>query len=132
MAHLRSNGWRLYLACAGVLTLAYLPPGSPLHSPLLFNAIGLSAAVAILVGQRLHRPSHRTPWRLFAAAQALFVTGDVLAYNYSRFFHAELPFPSIADAFYLSVYPLLIVGLVILVKRRTAARDAGPLIDSLI
>ena len=51
----------------------------------VFNGIGLSAVVAIVVGVRLHRSSDTTPWYLFAVGQALFVAGDVLAYNSERF-----------------------------------------------
>ena len=69
----------------------------------MFNAIGFSAVVAIVVGVRIHRPAARWPWYLIALGQALFVAGDVLAYNYRAFFGRALPFPSIADPVYLAV-----------------------------
>src|SRR4051812_44325240 len=80
----------------GVAVMAALYLAGPLNEGPVFNLIGASAIAAILVGASLHRPAPRLPWYLFAAAQALFVTGDVLAYNYKRLFGTELPFPSIA------------------------------------
>lgn len=60
------------------------------------------------------------------------MAGDVLAYNYTRFFGGTLPFPSVADVFYLATGPLLIAGLLSLVRRRNPAHDRGTLIDVLI
>jgi hypothetical protein len=68
-----------------------------LNSGSVFNLIGLSAVAAILVGARSDPAGRRLPWYLFALGQALFVLGDVLAYNYQRLFGRPLPFPSIAD-----------------------------------
>jgi diguanylate cyclase (GGDEF)-like protein len=116
----------------GAASAVYLL-GPPLaNSGPVFNAIGASAIVAILVGARRSAKKERLPWYLFALGQALFVTGDVLAYNYQRFFHRELPFPSVADIAYLAVYPCLVVGILVLIRRRAPGRDAASLIDSLI
>ena len=98
----------------------------------VFNMIGLSAPVAIVIAVRMRQPEKKLPWYLFAAGQALFVCGDIITYNYESFFHTALPFPSIGDALYLSVYPCLIVGLLLLVRSRNPGRDRASLIDSLI
>jgi hypothetical protein len=103
-----------------------------LNSGPVYNLIGASAVVALIVGARKNSQAGRLPWYLFALAQALFVTGDVLAYNYERFFGGALPFPSIADPFYLAVGPLLVAGLVLLMRARNATRSRASLIDSLI
>lgn len=122
--------WLLYIAAAGAVAIAYL--AGPLNEGPVFNLIGASAVVATIVGARRNSPEHRLPWYLFALAQALFVSGDVLSYNYTRFFGGALPFPSIADPFYLALYPSLIGGMVLLVRRRSPGRDVASLIDSLI
>ncbi|HVP01456.1 MAG TPA: EAL domain-containing protein [Solirubrobacteraceae bacterium] len=127
-----SRAWWLYLVGAGLLAFAYLLGPPLLHSGPVYNLIGLSGAAAILVGTRINRPSDARPWYLFALAQSLFVTGDVLAYNYQRLFGSQLPFPSVADVFYLAVYPVLIAGLLILIRQRNRGRDTASLIDSLI
>jgi signal transduction histidine kinase len=122
--------WLLYIAAVSAVAIAYL--AGPLNEGPVFNLIGASAVVATIVGARRNSPEHRLPWYLFALAMALFVSGDVLAYNYTRFFGGELPFPSIADPPYLAVYPSLIGGMVLLVRRRNPGRDVASLIDSLI
>jgi signal transduction histidine kinase/CheY-like chemotaxis protein len=131
MKTIRARAWALYLILGSVAALLYMffPP---LHRPLVYNALGLSAAVAIVTGARLHRPQLRLAWFLFAAGQVMFVAGDVIAYNYPHFFHAELPYPSIADLFYLAVYPALLTGLLLLIRRRNPGKDRASLIDALV
>jgi diguanylate cyclase (GGDEF)-like protein/PAS domain S-box-containing protein len=119
-------------ACGGVLvTVAYLfIPGLRLGP--LFNAIAISSPIAIVIAVHLWQPQTKLPWYLFALGQTFFVIGDVITYNYDRFFGAELPFPSIGDVFYLSVYPCLIFGILLLVRRRNPGGDRESVIDSLI
>ena len=69
---------------------------------------------------------------LAAGLSTLFIGGDVITYNYPKFFHHDIPFPSIGDVFYLCVYPCLIAGILLLIRRRTPGRDRDSLIDSLI
>jgi PAS domain S-box-containing protein len=127
----KRHAWVLYLVLGISAALAYLfVPG--LRVGTFFNGIGLSASVAILVAVRLNRPKHRLPWYLFALGQALFVVGDVITYNYDRLFGTSLPFPSVGDFFYLSVYPCLIAGLLLLVRRRNPGGDRASAIDSVI
>jgi diguanylate cyclase (GGDEF)-like protein/PAS domain S-box-containing protein len=129
---LKRKAWWLLLAVMAPISGLYLVGPSALHSGFVFNAIGLGAAAAIVCGVRLHRPGTKWPWYLFAIGQAVFVVGDVLAYNYQRFFGSEIPYPSIADPFYLAVYPPLVLGILILIRRRNPGRDWASLIDSLI
>ncbi len=128
---MRSRGWAIYLVIGGAVLTAFVFVHSIRVGP-LFNVIGLSASVAIVVGARLHEPRQRLPWYLVAIGQALFVAGDVITYNYERFFGTAPPFPSIGDLLYLSVYPFLIAGVLLLVRQRSPGRDRASLIDSLI
>jgi diguanylate cyclase (GGDEF)-like protein/PAS domain S-box-containing protein len=133
---LRRHAWWLYVAAMSALTagyvLAHFSGPHWLNSGPVYNVIGSSTVVALILGARMNSQKHRLPWYLFALGQALFVTGDVLAYNYHRFFGAELPFPSIADPFYLAFYPLLVAGLLLLIHERNETRDRASLIDALI
>jgi diguanylate cyclase (GGDEF)-like protein/PAS domain S-box-containing protein len=124
------HGWWLYLALMTPLSVAYL--AGPLKSGPVFNVIGFSAAIAIVVGVRTHRPSTRLPWYLIALGQFLFVAGDVLAYNYAALFGRPLPFPSIADPVYLMVAPLTVAGMLLLIRKRDPGRDWTSLVDSVI
>ena len=128
MGHpVRGRVWILYVIGALATLAGYYASGQKV---LIFHLIGGSAAVGILVGVAIHRPKHRLPWVLFALGQVLFVAGDVLSYNYQKFFGTELPYPAISDAFYLAVYPCLVTGILLIVRRRSAGRDRGGLIDS--
>ena len=43
-----------------------------------------------------------------------------------------MPFPSVGDIFYVAVYPALMAGLFMLVRRRNPESDRAGVIDSLI
>jgi signal transduction histidine kinase len=128
----RNRAWWVFLVVMAPIVGLYLLGRAPFHSGPVFNAIGLSAVVAIVVGVRLHRPKTSAAWYLIALGQALFVTGDVLAYNYARFFGRSIPFPSIAEIFYLGTFPAIVAGLLLLIRRRSRGGDWASLIDSLI
>ena len=123
----RGNVWWWYVATASVLAGLYMfvPPFKG-QGPLL-NLVGFSGVVAIVAGIRAHKPRARAAWWLFAAGQFLFFSGDVYTYS-----NPNAPFPSPGDALYLAVYPVLMAGLFVLVKRRNPRRDPAALIDALI
>ncbi len=124
------HAWWLYLAVMAPITVAYI--AGPLNAGPVYNAIGFSACIAILVGIRRHKPEARLAWYLIALGLAFLVAGDVLAYNYRAFFGVALPFPSVADPLYLAVYPLTTAGLLLLLRRRNPGRDWTSLLDSVI
>src|SRR6266852_5824228 len=88
---MRSRAWWVYLLSMTPVVGLYLFGPAPINSGPVFNTIGLSAVAAIVVGVRLQRPRNPLAWYLFASGQALFGGGDVLAYNYGRFFGRSLP-----------------------------------------
>ena len=126
---MRKRLWYLYPIAAGLSTLAYL---TVFHHSWLYNIIGISSPIAILLAVRLHKPEQRAPWYLFALGQTLFIAGDVLAYNYDTFFGTPLPYPAVSDLLYLSVYPCLVAGIMMMIHRRNPGRDRASFIDSLM
>jgi diguanylate cyclase (GGDEF)-like protein/PAS domain S-box-containing protein len=128
----RSRLWIVYLAAGGLLTAAYLwVPPLKANGPLI-NLLGLSSSVAIAVGIFLHRPKARAAWLLFIVGNFLFFAGDLYTYSYPKLFGVEVEFPSLGDAVYLTVYPALVAGLLVLVRRRNPRGDRAGVIDSLI
>ena len=128
---MKQRAWLLYLVTAEAALFAYLfVPG--FRQGFVFNLIALSSPIAIVQAVRMWKPTVKAPWYLFALGQTFFVAGDVITYNYEKFFGTALPFPSIGDVLYLSVYPCLIAGILLLVRRRSPGRDREGLIDSLI
>jgi diguanylate cyclase (GGDEF)-like protein/PAS domain S-box-containing protein len=128
----RSRAWTIYLAVGGILTAGYLwfPPLKA--SGPLINVLGLSSSVAIAVGIYLHRPKARVAWVLFIVGNFLFFAGDLYTYSYPKLMGVDVEFPSIGDGIYLTVYPALVAGLLILVRRRNPHGDRAGVIDSLI
>jgi diguanylate cyclase (GGDEF)-like protein/PAS domain S-box-containing protein len=124
--------WRAYLAGGAALLLGYYLVPALEGNGVIFNTIGISSAIAMVVGVRLHKPRTRIAWYLFATGHTLFVIGDLFYYSYPTLFDVELPFPSVGDLFYLSVYPALVAGLLILIQRRNPRGDRASLIDALI
>jgi diguanylate cyclase (GGDEF)-like protein/PAS domain S-box-containing protein len=127
----RGRLWLYYLIGGGLLTAAYLwfPPLKA--SGPLINVLGLSSSIAIGVGIYLHRPQSRA-WWFFIVGQFLFFAGDLYTYSYRILSGADVGFPSIGDALYLAVYPALMAGLFVLVRRRTPRPDPAAWIDALI
>ena len=128
---MKARAWLVYLLAGAIATLVFLfVPGMRIGG--LLNLIALSSPIAILIALRMNRVEYKLPWLLIALGQLFFVTGDVITYNYERFFGTELPYPSIGDVFYLSVYPCLFLGILLLIRHRSPGRDRDSAIDSLI
>jgi diguanylate cyclase (GGDEF)-like protein/PAS domain S-box-containing protein len=127
----RNRLWFYYLLGGALLTAAYLwfPPLKA--SGPLINLLGLSSSIAIGVGIYLHRPQSRA-WWFFIVGQFLFFAGDLYTYSYRILSGADVGFPSVGDALYLAVYPALMAGLFVLVRRRSPRPDPAAWIDALI
>jgi diguanylate cyclase (GGDEF)-like protein len=82
----------------------------------LYLLIGFTAAVAIVVGSRIHGPRQRG-WATLAAGIALYALGD-LVYTIIVSTTGTEPFPSLADGPYLAGQLLVVIGI---------ARLAAPL-----
>ena len=126
---------RKYLVAGLAVTgLYFLLPWDSFEQSLFYDVIGASAAVAAVVGARIHRPSLQLPWYLFGAGLLSFSVGDTVLNLYAYVWHRDPPVPSVADAFYLAAYPLLAAGLILLVRclrsedRRRGRLDAAMLI----
>ncbi len=128
----RVPAWLWFLLGGALLMALYVAVPPFQGSGPVINLIGLSSPVAIIIGIRLHRPAAALAWWLFAAGQFLFFAGDLYTYSYPKLLGADVPFPSLGDALYLMVYPVLMAGLIVLVRHRNPGGDRGGSIDSLI
>jgi hypothetical protein len=106
-------------------------PTAGLAQNVVYDAIGLLSSAVMLAAVRLHRPARAGAWYLFAAGQIVWVVGDVV-YSYLTFALHQEPYPSVADVFYLSAYPLLGAGFYLLVRGRAAGRDLAGLVDAAV
>jgi hypothetical protein len=114
---------RSYLVAVGLVAALYfaLPTAS---QAVVYDGIGVSAAVAMLVGARWHRPVQVSAWVMLALGVAMLAGGDVV-------FGTEQSVPSPADMLYISAYPLLALGLAGLAPWRVARRPGASLLAAL-
>jgi diguanylate cyclase (GGDEF)-like protein/PAS domain S-box-containing protein len=106
----------------------YVWPGLRVAAGGLFD---LSGGLAIVAGVVVNRPDRKTPWLLLAAANLTFAAGQISFLFLTETIKANVPFPSIADVFYLATYPLYAAGLLLFIWSRTPDRDRRSLIDAL-
>ncbi len=92
-------------------------------------AVGWSGAAAVVVGIRLHRPPAAAAWYLFAAGVFLNSTGIGVEAFLTRGGRIVDP-PSLVDVLYLSLYPALVAGLILIV-RRSARHEWASLVDAM-
>jgi HPt (histidine-containing phosphotransfer) domain-containing protein len=126
--------FRAYLLAqaAATLPLFFTPQNSWVHVALRVLG-GWMAAAFVLVGMRRHRPAGAAAYYLFGLAVFLNVTGTMVERLLSTW-SPDLDPPSWADLFWLMIYPALVVGMSLLIRRRGRGgdRDRATLIDSTI
>jgi diguanylate cyclase (GGDEF)-like protein len=121
--------WRGYLIGSLAVVAGYLvtPSGSLLQT-VVKVAVGWFAAACIVLGVRCHRPVGAAIWYWFAAGIFSNVTGILVEAIASRVYGVDA-YPTIADVFWLGLYPALIIGMALMVRRRSAERDWASLVD---
>jgi two-component system cell cycle response regulator len=77
----------------------------------------LVAASLTCLGRGVLVRAERLPWLLLGTALSLWTAGD-LYYYFVLSARAEVPIPSVADAFYLTFYPVSYVALALLLRKR--------------
>ncbi|WP_228122293.1 diguanylate cyclase [Saccharothrix syringae] len=95
----------------------------------VYCAVSASAAVAVWWGVRRNRPVPRAPWVVLGLGQVVYALADATFYV-SHYVLNETRYPSVADIFYIGHYPLVVVGLVVLIRRRRSDRDLPGLLDA--
>jgi diguanylate cyclase (GGDEF)-like protein/PAS domain S-box-containing protein len=118
-----------YLVWLALLVATYY--GRPGLRTEAWGLMGLSGVLAIVAGVFINRPPRKTPWLLLAAANLTFAAGQISFLFLTEVRKAKVPFPSIADGFYLAAYPLYAAGMLIFIWSRTPDRDRRSLIDAL-
>jgi HPt (histidine-containing phosphotransfer) domain-containing protein len=131
-SNVSSRPFRGYLALQG-LAMAIYPflPGDGWMHVVWQVAIGWIAAVSVVIGMRGNRPPGAVAWYLFGGGVLMNSTGILVAAILLRVYHIdEQQSPMLADAFWLCLYPGLVVGMGMLVRRRTLSRDWSTLVDT--
>lgn len=140
--------WVWFLAFEAVVALAYFPFGIPSGKPRMigfipwmewkgqvpaWSVLGLSSVAAIVYGARRYRPKAPAAWWFIAGGVTLFITGDTIYKTWHQIMGQQnIPFPSFVDAISITMYPVLAVGLLLLVRARLPGGDKAGLVDALI
>jgi len=128
----RRRLWALFLALgAAVCGLYVFVPPFKGSGPVI-NALGLYGIVGVLGGMRMYRPKAMVAWWCFVVGIVLFWIGDIYTYSIRILFHVTVPFPSWGDGVYLTMYPVMMVGIMLLVRRRNQRADGPGAMDAMI
>jgi two-component system cell cycle response regulator len=88
----------------------------------------VAAAAFLTIARAIASPLHRGAWIALAAAVSSYAIAEFLwLLLYSG--DASVPYPSIADGFYLAFYPLSYVGLLLLLRGRLRSLTPGMWVD---
>lgn len=121
-----------YLGVLGAAAGAFFfVPASTWQHDLLQVALGWTAAASVVVSVRRRRPTGAAAWYLFAGGVFLNASGILVAWIGTRLYgEGALGSPALPDFFWLGLYPCLITGMGLLVRRMTTRRDRTPLVDT--
>ncbi|MHB1599246.1 MAG: putative bifunctional diguanylate cyclase/phosphodiesterase [Acidimicrobiales bacterium] len=111
--------WMLVVLVGAVAIFGYFLLRGTAEHDVAYSAIGLASVGCVALGIRRWRPADLAGWLAIAAGNLSFVLGDGVYGVYQFLLHRPIPFPSIADAFYLAGYPFLIVGVTRLTRDET-------------
>ncbi|GAA3453147.1 PAS domain-containing protein [Dactylosporangium matsuzakiense] len=123
------EGRRLLAGYAGLMAaLALVLAVWPALDSVVWAAIGLSSAGAIVAGISRHRPQHPGPWWALAAALVAMMIGDFV---YGLITETQPDPPVLADLAYLAMFPIVAVALVGLTRGGAFLEDRSRLLDLL-
>jgi hypothetical protein len=114
------------LQAVAIAGFFFVPIGGWMHT-LWQVGVGWASAAAVVVGIRRFRPEGAGAWYALAAGVFLNASGLLVEKINEHFFHVTTT-PQIADLFFISIFPALIIGLGAIVFRRSASEDLGALL----
>ncbi|MBU2665220.1 bifunctional diguanylate cyclase/phosphodiesterase [Actinoplanes bogorensis] len=106
-----SRLWLWFLLAGTVVASAYIMLPQNQVTSWIFPAVNTSGAVAAWIGLARGKPRNRSAWTMLAAALSLSAAGDIIFAGYDLF-HAEAPFPSVADVLYIAAHLLAAAAVV--------------------
>jgi signal transduction histidine kinase len=123
-----------FLGAGAVAIATYfaLPAHSHVQS-VYYVCIGAACVAAIYVGATRNLPAgERAAWYLFALGLLGQVAGDAIFAVYEVGLDREPPSPSLADAFYLGGYPLLALGVLLVLRRLGGQTSRAAVLDTVV
>jgi diguanylate cyclase (GGDEF)-like protein len=93
-----------------------------------FTGVSLLGVAGIVIGVRVHRPRRTGPWWLLAVGVTFQVIGDLTF----AILNDPERFPTWSDAAYLGGWPMIAIGIALMIRARSGGRDRAGGIDALI
>jgi signal transduction histidine kinase len=125
------RAWSFIAAGAVAIAIYFLLPANT--QSVYYVVVGFISVSAIYVGTRQNLPrGSRLAWHLFALGLLCQVAGDAIFAVYEVQLNREPPSPSIADAFYLGGYPLLALGVFLVLRRLGGQTSRAAVLDSVV
>ena len=125
---MRIPAWRAYVVVGNLLVVVY--PWIPMAARdgvYMLTVVG--ALVSLTVTAARAPAPHRLPWAFLAAGVAALFVGECLWTWYAVVLDVD-PFPSLADAFYLGAYPLLVTALALWARRTVPVDRSASVLDA--
>ena len=119
--------WAYVAAVAVLAALYYAAPGR-IVTWALIGAVGVAGIIA---GVLVHRPAHRAPWMLLAAALTTFVVTDLIDNTQDVNELSGVAFPTAPDDVALLAYPLAAAGFWLFIRHQRSGRGGAALVDAL-
>src|SRR6476660_599616 len=115
------------------IVVYFLLPAHGHVQSIYYVVIGFASVAAIYTGSiRNLLPGQRLPWQLFAFGLLGQVAGDAIFAIYEVSLDREPPSPSIADAFDLGGYPLLALGVLLILRKLGGQTSRAAILDTLV
>ena len=109
----------------------YFAPADTWTHDLWQVVLGWAAAATVVTAIRGRRPTPAAVWYLLAAGVFLNATGILVATVLNRVFGTSAA-PTVADLFWLGLYPCMIGGMALLIRAMSTRGDPTPLVDTTI
>jgi signal transduction histidine kinase len=125
--------WAFIAAGAVAIGIYFLLPSHSNTQSIYYVVIGFASVAAIYIGTIRNLPrGARLAWNLFALGLLGQVAGDAIFAVYEVQLNREPPNPSIADAFYLGGYPLLALGVFLVLRRLGGQTSRAAVLDTVV
>jgi signal transduction histidine kinase len=125
--------WTFLAAGAMAIGVYFLLPAHGHEQSIYFVAVGFACVCTIWIGAaRNLADGERLAWRLFALGLLGEVVGDAIFAVYEVGLGREPASPSIADAFYLAGYPLILAGIFLTLRGLGAQASRAAVLDSIV
>jgi len=121
---------RLYATALLVVSGLYVVLPDPPR--VLWTVIGGLSLAGLVTGVVVNRPRRRLPWWLATSGVAALMLGDMTYDVLTGPLGYDNPFPSVADALYLAMYPLIAGGLLLIIRARSPLGDREAFLDACI